>query len=255
MRERLRHDDGELTLHAPLLSHFRELRKRLLTCFVTVAVLSAALFAIAADELMRVVTEPVKTIGINFVYVGLAEALTAQIKVTLIAASIMAVPVLLYELWRFVKPALYPDEQRKVLLFGGVALLLFVVGVIFGYGVVFLAAVAFFVALGQDFASPMLSISEYVNFLLGFVVPFGLAFELPVVLYALASFGLVNSKQLVACRRHVILAIAIIAALLTPPDVVSQVLMALPMLLLYEIGIRVVRYAERSENFPEKHNA
>ena len=110
---------------------------------------------------------------------------------------------------------------------------------------VFWAAVNFFVMLGQGMAQPMLSIDAYMDFLLGFVLPFGLVFELPVLCYVLGKLGLVNYEMLTKYRRHVILVIFVIAALLTPPDVLSQVLMAVPMLVLYELGILVLRITNR----------
>lgn len=229
----------------PLLEHVRELRKRLLVCVGWVVGLAFLFLAAFGDELMQLVTAPVNAIGIQFVYVGLAEALTSQLKVALIASLILSAPVILWEIWKFVQPGLFPQEQKNVLLFGGISLLLFTIGVVFGYGVVFLAAITFFVSVGQNFATPMLSIDAYVNFLLGFVVPFGIAFQLPVALYFLARAGIVNSTMLKSGRRYAILIIAIVSAILTPPDVLSQLLMGAPLCVLYEVGVRVVAWTEK----------
>jgi sec-independent protein translocase protein TatC len=235
----------EQLVNETLQAHIMELRRRLLICAVTIAIFSVLLFATAGDWLMGVLTAPVKSRGIQFIYVGLAEALSAQMKVVFIAAVILAAPVLFWELWEFIKPALYPEEKAPALKLSIVALGLFVIGVVFGYGVVFLAAISFFVVTGQDFATPMLSIRHYVNFMLGFVVPFGVAFELPVVMYALAKLNLVTAELLSSARRYIILIIFIVAAILTPPDVLSQLLMALPLLVLYEISVLVVRHTEK----------
>lgn len=229
----------------PFLEHIRELRKRLLICVVSILVLAFIFLAALGDRLMLLVTAPVNALGIQFVYVGLAEALTSQMKVALIAAIIVAAPILLWQVWKFVQPGLFPREQKDVLLFGSISLLLFIAGILFGYAIVFLAAITFFVSVGQNFATPMLSIDSYVNFLLGFVVPFGVAFQLPVALYFLAKAGVVNGEMLVSGRRYAILLIAIVSAILTPPDVLSQLLMAGPLIVLYEAGVRVVRYTEK----------
>ncbi len=229
----------------PVLEHVRELRKRLLVCVGTVLVIAFGLLVGFGDQLMLLVTAPVNAIGIQFVYVGLAEALTSQMKVAFIAALILAFPVILWQTWKFVQPGLFPKEQKNVLTFGLVSLILFSLGVIFGYGVVFLAAITFFVSVGQNFATPMLSIDAYVNFLLGFVFPFGVAFELPVALYFLGRAGIVDSAMLKSGRRYAILLIAIVSAILTPPDVLSQLLMGAPLCILYEVGVRVVSYTEK----------
>jgi sec-independent protein translocase protein TatC len=128
-------------------------------------------------------------------------------------------------------------------LFTIISIALFITGVCFGYLVVFLSAITFFVYMGENLATPMLSISEYVGFLFGFILPFGLVFEIPVVTFVLCKMGIVDIEFLVRIRKYVVLFIFTVAAFLTPPDAISQILMALPMLALYEAGILVVRFA------------
>lgn len=229
----------------PIGEHILELRKRLLYCVLAVTVLFFVIFGLFADSLMALVTAPVKARGIQFIYVGLAEALGAQMKVCLICAVVASAPILFWNIWGFIKPALYENERHYVITFTLISIILFTLGVVFGYAVVFLSAITFFVYVGQDFATPMLSISDYVSFLLGFVVPFGCVFEMPIISYILSKMGIVDSSMLVAFRKYVVLIIFIVAAILTPPDVLSQVLMALPMLILYEIGIIVVKVTEK----------
>ena len=229
----------------PIGEHILELRKRLLYCILAVTILFFVIFGLFADSLMALVTAPVKERGIQFIYVGLAEALGAQMKVCLICAVVVSAPILFWNIWSFVKPALYENERRYVMTFTFISLLLFTLGVVFGYVVVFLSAITFFVYVGQDFATPMLSISDYVSFLLGFVIPFGCVFEMPIVSYILSRMWIVDSAMLIAFRKYVVLVIFIVAAILTPPDVLSQVLMALPMIILYEIGIVVVKITEK----------
>ena len=159
----------------------------------------------------------------------------------------MASPFIIWNIWSFIKPALYDNEKKYVLGFTFASVILFILGVAFGYMVVFLSAITFFVYVGQDIATPMLSISDYVSFLFGFVIPFGLVFEMPIISFVLARMGLVTAKSLSAFRKYIVLVIFVVAAFLTPPDVFSQCLMALPMLILYELGIIVVKIFGKKE--------
>jgi len=230
----------------PLGEHFRELRQRVIWCAASVAATFFVIFSFFADQLMELIISPVKRQGVEFIYVGLADALGAQAQISLICSVIVASPFLFWQLWAFVKPALYQKEKQRVLTFFFASLFLFVLGVVFGYLVVFLSAITFFVYVGKDIAKPLLAISDFVSFLLGFVVPFGVVFEMPVLSYVLSKMHLVTARQLIALRKYIILLIFIIAAILTPPDVLSQVLMALPMLVLYEVGILVVKLTEKA---------
>lgn len=225
----------------PLKEHIKELRTRLLWCL---GFLCGSFFVIAtffASDLMQLLTEPIKSRGIQFIYLGLSEALVAQLKVSFIAAVVVSAPVIFWHIWDFIRPALYENEKKVVILFSLGSVLLFILGVAFGYGVVFLSAITFFVFMGENLATPMLSISQYVGFLFGFVLSFGVVFELPVVVYVLCKLGVVTVEQLVSLRKYMVLVIFVFAAFLTPPDVLSQCLMALPMIILYEIGIIVAK--------------
>lgn len=225
----------------PLKEHIKELRTRLLWCL---GFLCGSFFVIAtffASDLMQLLTEPIKSRGIQFIYLGLSEALVAQLKVSFIAAVVVSAPVIFWHIWDFIRPALYENEKKVVILFSLGSVFLFILGVAFGYGVVFLSAITFFVFMGENLATPMLSISQYVGFLFGFVLSFGVVFELPVVVYVLCKLGVVTVEQLVSLRKYMVLVIFVFAAFLTPPDVLSQCLMALPMIILYEIGIIVAK--------------
>jgi sec-independent protein translocase protein TatC len=227
----------------PLAEHLAELRKRLLACVVVVLVSFGIIMCFYIEPVMNFFVEPVKKLGINLVYIGLGDVVIVQVKAALLCALILTAPFLLWHIWQFVKPALYEKERKHIFLLATIILLLFAAGVVFGYYMVFWAAVNFFVMIGQGLAQPMLSIDSYMDFLLGFVLPFGLVFELPVLCYVLGRLGLINYHTLTTYRKHVILGIFIVAAFLTPPDVLSQVLMAMPMLVLYEVGILVLRFA------------
>ena len=231
----------------PIGEHLQELRKRFLWCFVLVLVAFFAIASYWSETLVELLSAPVKAKGIQFIYVGLAEALVAQLKVAFIAAVVVASPFIIWNIWSFIKPALYDNEKKYVLWFTFASVILFILGVAFGYMVVFLSAITFFVYVGQDIATPMLSISDYVSFLFGFVIPFGLVFEMPIISFVLARMGLVTAKSLSTFRKYIVLVIFVVAAFLTPPDVFSQCLMALPMLILYELGIIVVKIFGKKE--------
>lgn len=229
----------------PLGEHIRELRSRLLKCLIAVTVAFGVLMTFFINDIMEIISIPIKDKGIEFIYLGLAEALTAQMKVSFIAAMVVSSPIIFWQIWDFIKPALYENEQKAVLLFSLFSVILFCAGVAFGYGVVFVSAITFFVYVGENVATPMLSISQYISFLFGFVLSFGIVFEMPVLSYVLCKLGVVTVEQLVAFRKYAVLIIFILAAFLTPPDVLSQTLMALPMLVLYEVGILVAKLGSK----------
>ena len=171
----------------------------------------------------------------------MSEALVTKFKVALIAAVILASPIVIWQVWSFIKPGLYPNEQKQFRILFFVALMLFLMGVTFCYFAVYTLAVDFFLIQGDGLATPMLSIDKYVNFLFGFIVPFGIAFLLPVALYLTTRIGWTNAKMLTSKRKFVILGVFVLAAILTPPDIVSQVALGVPLCLLYEAGILVAR--------------
>ena len=234
-----------------LMEHLRALRKVLVVCFSAMAIVFFLLFYLVCQPLVDFVMVPLRQREIHVIYTAVSEALMMRVKTCLVAAVVVAMPVIIWQLWGFISPALYPNEKKmfKVLFF--VALVLFMLGVAFSYVVVFPMAINLFLEAGQDVAAAMWSVDQYFNFVLSFVLPFGLMFEMPVVIYMMAHKGMVNYEQLAKSRRFVILAIAVVAAILTPPDVVSQVLLGIPMLLLYEVGVQVARLAKPKTELTE----
>jgi sec-independent protein translocase protein TatC len=217
-----------------VLEHLKELRKRFLwaggvyfiavtACFSFAGRISAFLRALGGD--------------LELVYINPAEALVTNMKISLIAGLFVALPFILYQVWGFVSPALYRHERRYLALVVLMSLTLFLLGSAFAYLVVLPFTIAFF----QSFAGPgltaMFSYDKYVSFIGTLTILFGLVFQLPLVVLFLAQVGLVTPAGLRRQRRLAILVIFIVAAVLTPPDVVSQVLMALPMIGLYETSI------------------
>ena len=232
---------------APLLTHLMALRHVLIVSALAVAAAFFLVYYLAIDHLMAWITGPIVERGIEIIYTAMSEALMTKFKVALIAAVIAASPVIIWQVWGFIKPALYPKEIRAFRILFFIALILFLLGVVFCYTAVYLLAVDFFLVAGDNLATPMLSIDKYVGFLFGFIVPFGVAFQLPVALYLTTRVGWTDYKMLASKRKYVILGIFVLAAILTPPDVVSQLALGLPMILLYEIGIQVCRLTKRKE--------
>ena len=221
---------------SPLLHHLLELRRVIIICFASIGVSFCVILGFFIDYLMTWITRPIQDKGIQIIYTTMSEALLTKFKVSIVAAVIVSSPVIIWQIWSFIKPGLYPDEQKKCRFLFFVALLLFLIGVIFCYSAVYWLAVGL--------ATPLLSLDRYVSFLFSFILPFGCAFQLPVALYLTTRFGLTNYKTLASVRKYVLLGIFIIAAILTPPDVVSQVALAIPLYALYEIGIQVSRFAK-----------
>ena len=224
-----------------LLEHLNALRHVLMVSAAAVLIAFFLVFYLAIESLMNWIIEPIRQRGIEIIYTAMSEALVTKFKVALIAAVVVASPVVVWQIWRFIKPALYQKEIRAFRVLFFIALFLFVLGVVFCYLAVYLLAVDFFLVAGDHLATPMLSIDKYVSFLFGFILPFGIAFQLPVFLYLTTRIGLTNYEMLASKRKYVILGIFVLAAILTPPDVVSQVALGVPMILLYEIGAQVSR--------------
>lgn len=230
-----------------LLEHLAALRNVLVISAGAILVAFFAVFYLAIDYLMDWITEPIVTRGIEIIYTAMSEALVTKFKVALIAAVIIAFPVIIWQVWGFIKPALYPNEKKAFRILFFVALLLFLTGVVFCYFAVYMLAVDFFLVAGENLATPLLSIDKYVGFLFSFVVPFGIAFMLPVFIYLTTRIGWTNYQMLASKRKYVILGIAVLAAVLTPPDVVSQVMLGIPMVILYEVGVQVTRFVKPRE--------
>ena len=215
---------------APLLVHLQALRHVLIVSAAAVIIAFFLVFYLAIEKLMAWIIGPIADRGIQIIYTAMSEALVTKFKVAIIAAIILASPVIIWQIWSFIKPALFPKEKKAFRVLFLIALMLFLLGVVFCY-----------------LARPMLSIDKYVSFLFGFIVPFGLAFQLPVALYLTTRVGWTDYKMLASKRKFVILGIFVFAAILTPPDVVSQLALGLPMILLYEIGIQACRLTRKRE--------
>ena len=232
--------------------HLIALRKILLRSAAAIGIAFLVVFYLAIDHLMGFITGPIVERGITVIYTEMSAALMTKLKVAFIAGIVVACPYVFWQIWTFIKPALYAHEKRAFRLTFAATVFLFLLGVVFCYAAVYFLAVDFFLIAGEDLATPMLAIDNYVSVLFGFVVPFGLAFELPVALYITTKMGLTNHQMLASKRKFVILAVVVIAAFLTPPDVVSQIMLSIPILLLFEISLLICKAVKPREQQAEE---
>ena len=187
--------------------HLVALRRILLRSAAAIAIAFVAVFYVAIEQLMGFITGPIMERGIVVIYTEMSAALMTKMKVAFIAGVVVASPYVFWQIWSFIKPALYAHERRLFRLTFAATVFLFLLGVVFCYLAVYFLAVDFFLVAGENLATPMLAIDKYVSFLFGFVLPFGLAFELPVALYLTTRMGLTNHKMLASKRKYVVLAV------------------------------------------------
>ncbi|MCX7990100.1 MAG: twin-arginine translocase subunit TatC [Aquificaceae bacterium] len=233
----------------PLTEHLRELRSRLIKSTLAF-LLGAGVAFYFASLIFEILKEPVKRSypQVELVTLSPTEPLFILLKISLVFGFILSLPVILYQLWRFVEPALYPNEKKLVVPITLLSLLLFLMGGAFSYFVALPMALKFLLGIGlsQLQATPFLSVDLYISFLLKMIVGFGVAFELPVVIFLLQRAGIVSEQQLKAFRKYFIV-IAFVAGALIAPDVTTQVLMAVPLILLYEVSLLAGKLARKKQ--------
>lgn len=232
-----------------LTDHLEELRRRLI--IVVVAIVIATLGAYCfSEDLFRILMVPLLAVmpaeG-GLIFTGLTETFFTYLKISILAGFFISSPVVIFQIWRFSAPGLYAEEKRYVFPFVFFATIFFVGGAMFGYFVVFPFGFKFFMGFATDFIRPMPSVREYFSFAVRMLFAFGVVFELPVVTAFLALFGLIRAETLINKRKYAVLGAFVIAAILTPPDIVSQLMMAGPIIILYEISIVVARICGRKK--------
>jgi sec-independent protein translocase protein TatC len=241
----------------PFLSHLEELRKRLVVCAIGVG----AGFVIAyifSERLFQVLVAPLKAVmpeGDQLIFTNLPEMFFAYIKVAFIAGILAAAPLIFYELWMFIAPGLYQKEKKMAIPFVISSTILFVGGALFGYFVVFPFGFKFFIGFSNDYVKALPSVKQYFSFSMKLLFAFGAVFELPVIIFFLSKMGIVTPQLLRRKRKYAILLTFVLAAILTPPDVITQCMMAGPLIVLYEIGIIVSRIAQKKKEGEEKVKA
>src|SRR5215510_3886603 len=226
------------------ISHLIELRSRLLRSIVAVVIALVGLFpwakdiyAVLARPLLKALPE-----GSTMIATDVTGTFLVPLKVTLMTAFLIALPYVLYQMWAFVAPGLYQHEKRLALPVIFSSVVFFALGMCFAYFIVFPVAFGFFAGYTPAGVQMMTDIDKYLSFVLTMFIAFGITFEVPVVVVVLVRLGVVSVEKLKSIRGYVIVGAFIVGAIFTPPDVLSQVMLALPLWLLYELGLVVARF-------------
>ena len=224
-----------------LLEHLNELRRRLVYCTIAAIVGFIACWLVV-DQIFNALIEPLLNAlpsGSHPIYTTLPEGFFTRMYIAFVAGIFVASPIIFYQIWAFIAPGLYEEEKRHIIPIAFLSAVFFITGGGFAYFIVFPYAFSFFISFATDSIYALPKVSDYLNFVLKLILAFGLIFEMPLFSFFLSRLGILTAAMMRKVRRYAVVLIFIVAAVLTPPDVVSQLLMALPMLLLYEMSIFV----------------
>ncbi|MCE8033017.1 twin-arginine translocase subunit TatC [Billgrantia tianxiuensis] len=247
-------DDKQELGQAPLIEHLIELRSRLLRAVVAIFVIFLGLYPFA-NEIYTFVAQPLMGMlpeGSQMIATEVASPFLAPFKLTLVVAVFVAIPYVLHQAWAFVAPGLYDNEKALALPLLASSVGLFYAGAAFAYYVVFPLLFQFFTQTGPENVAVMTDINQYLNFVLKLFFAFGVAFEIPIATFLLIASGATTVESLTKKRPYIILGCFVVGMLLTPPDVISQSLLAIPMYLLYEVGILFGRLVRRKKQRPDQ---
>lgn len=228
----------------PLISHLIELRKRLLYCIISVVLVFLALIYFANDIYQMVSAPLIKQLpaGASMIATDVASPFFTPIKLTIIVSVFVSAPLLLYQIWAFIAPALYKHERRLMVPLLLSSTLLFYAGMAFAYFIVFPLAFSFFAQTAPQGVLIATDINNYLDFVMALFMAFGVSFEVPIAIVLLCWSGVVTPEDLKRKRPYVLVGAFVVGMLLTPPDVFSQTLLAIPMYLLFEIGVFFARF-------------
>lgn len=231
--------DSQATANQPLMAHLLELRNRLLRVFVVVLVVFAGLFPFS-ESLYLYISEPLRALlpgTSTMIATEVTSPFLTPFKLALVSAIFLSMPYILYQLWAFVAPALYKQEKKIALPLFCASVILFYTGMSFAYYLVFPLVFLFFTSVAPEGISVMPDIRVYLDFVLKLFMAFGLSFQIPIAVFILSWLGTVDPNKLATKRPYVFVLCFIVGMLLTPPDIISQALLAIPMWLLFEVGI------------------
>ena len=234
----------------PFIAHLKELRDRLVVSLAGLAVAFIVTYSFK-EKIFHFLMQPfikVMPAGSSFIFTSITEAFITYFKVSLVAALFLAAPVILYEVWMFMAPGLYEKEKRYIAPFIIFGSFFFVGGALFCYYVTMPVVYHFFVSYAGTMIIPMPSLKEYMSLTLKMLIIFGLIFQMPLIAFYLAKAGIINYRGLAKKRRYAILGIAVLSAIITPPEVSSQLLMALPMYGLFELSVVIARVFGKKES-------
>jgi sec-independent protein translocase protein TatC len=228
------------------LDHLEELRGRIIK-----SILSILLFSIVAyvfsERLLDFVTRPIPEVY----FMAPTEAFSTRIKISLIAGIIVSVPVIFYHAWKFIVPGLFEKEVKLIIPAVLASTIFFLIGATFCFWFVLPLSMKFLLGFGTEKLKPMIKIKDYISFVSYMILAFGSVFELPVISYFLGRIGIITPRTLIKGRKYAVTTILILAAVITPPDVFSQFMLAGPLYFLYEVSIIVVKIIQRKKRTPE----
>ncbi len=235
-----------------IIEHLKQMRRTLFICLIAFAAATLICYFFLFDPLKSIFFGPLESIVKTPVFTGVGEGFLAQLEIACVGGLFLASPVILWKILGFIAPALYKRERKVFFTAFAAAVLLFAGGMVFGYFIVLEFALKTFLIDYNLGYTAMISIGKYLSFFLNFLLPFGIAFLVPLITLILSRIGILKSKHLKKKRRYAVLIILIFAAFLTPPDVISQVLLAAPMYLLYEASIGITALMERRKRLKAK---
>jgi sec-independent protein translocase protein TatC len=227
-----------------LLEHLAAFRKAIVISVLAIGIAALISFAYS-EQLLNIVTLPLSRINQRLIVTGVTEAFFVKLELAFLAGFILAFPIVAWAIWGFIKPALHPHERKYIYILLPATIILFAMGVLFAYFAILPMIMRFFVYIAGANLQTMFKVDQYVDFVMSFTIPFGIVFEMPVVTFFLAKMGIIKAGFLAKNRKYALLIIVILAGALTPsPDPLSQIMMAVPLYLLYEISIIVAKYAK-----------
>ncbi|KZY63731.1 twin-arginine protein translocation system subunit TatC [Oleiphilus sp. HI0071] len=237
----------------PLIAHLIELRDRMLRAVIAVMVIFLSLYYFAND-LYFLLSEPLRALlpeGATMIATGVASPFLTPFKLTFVASIFIAMPVILYQVWAFISPALFDKERKLAIPLLVSSIILFYFGMAFAYFVVFPLVFGFFTSAGPEDVAIMTDISQYLDFVLKMFFAFGFAFEIPIAIIILVAVGATSTSSLSEKRPYLVIGCFVVGMLLTPPDVISQTLLAVPMWLLFEVGLVFAKMIEKPNDETE----
>ncbi|MEW6064905.1 preprotein translocase subunit TatC [Desulforamulus profundi] len=227
-----------------MMEHLEELRRVLIISLVATVIMAGVCWFFS-DRILEIILQPVLATGNKMHYIGIMEALMTKIKLSFFLGFLAALPVILWQFWSFIMPALRKVERVYFTLFVVVSYVFFIGGILFSFYTVFSMGVKFLLHFGGEELLPMLTIGNYVSFAMMFILPFGIIFELPLAVFILAQLGVINYEWMVKKRKMAILISVVAGAVLVPsPDIITPLMMAAPMYLLFELSVSIVKIVD-----------
>lgn len=248
-------DSGETM---SLLDHLHDLRRAIVRSLITIIILFCIAMVFSEQimnflklPLLKALPEAYRTIH----FTGPLDVFIASVKVSMLTAVVIGCPIWSYQFWKFLEPGLYPSEKKLILPFAMASASLFFAGICFCFFLIFPMALEFLIGLGLKVGTPIITVNDYLSMLIIMIFGFGIVFETPVVLVLLAVMDIIDAKMLKEFRPFVLITILVLGALLTPPDPISQVAMAVPVYLMYESSILIIRFIKREKKTEKKSAA